>query len=75
MSKTKKATSQEAAPDYVAELMLNGTAVITAATPEQLAEMVNAIPADCSYGAGAVGFNSENGLYCLRLHLNKIDKP
>ena len=58
-------------PDFVKELLKNGTAILTATTREELAEMVNDIPADCSYGAGAVGRSRETGVYCLRIDLTK----
>ena len=75
MSKTKEATQQpetveSSQPAFVAELLNNGTAVLTANTREELAEMVNDIPADCSYIAGAVGFNPETGAFTLRVDIN-----
>ena len=75
MSKTKEATQQpeiveSSQPAFVAELLNNGTAVLTAKTREELAEMVNDIPADCSYIAGAVGFNPETGAFTLRVDIN-----
>ena len=56
-------------PAYVKELLENGTATLTAKTREELAEMVNAIPADVRYGAGAVGFNPETGDFSLRIDI------
>ena len=56
-------------PSYIEELLKNGTAILTAKTRDELAEMVNNIPADCSYGAGAVGFNHETGDFSLRLDI------
>lgn len=75
MSKTKEAiqnpeTVESSQPAFVAELLNNGTAVLTAKTREELAEMVNDIPADCSYIAGAVGFNPEMGAFTLRVDIN-----
>lgn len=75
MSKTKEATQQpetveSSQPAFVAELLNNGTAILTAKTREELAEMVNDIPADCSYIAGAVGFNPETGAFTLRVDIN-----
>ena len=75
MSKTKEAiqkpeTVESSQPAFVAELLNNGTAVLTANTLEELAEMVNDIPADCSYIAGAVGFNPETGAFTLRVDIN-----
>lgn len=76
MSKTKEkvieeqnAQAQEKQPAHVAELLLNGTVTITAQSREELAAMVNDIPADCSYGAGAVGRHPETGEYSLRIDL------
>ena len=77
MSKTKKIVideqnaqkAQEKQPAHVAELLLNGTVTLTAQSREELAAMVNDIPADCSYGAGAVGRDRETGCYSLRIDL------
>lgn len=76
MSKAKEkvieeqnAQAQEKQPAHVAELLLNGTVTLTASSREELAAMVNDIPADCSYGAGAVGRHPETGEYSLRIDL------
>ncbi len=74
MSKTKEKIIDEQnqdqnQPAYVAELLLNGTVTLTANTREELAEMVDNIPAECHYGAGAVGRHPETGLYSLRIDL------
>ena len=74
MNKTKEKTIDEQnqeqnQPAYVAELLLNGTVTLTANTREELAEMVDNIPAECHYGAGAVGKNPDTGLYSLRIDL------
>ena len=63
---TKNETEQ---PTFVEELLKNGTATITAKTRDELAEMVNDIPADVKYGAGAVGMNPETGVFSLRLDI------
>lgn len=68
MSK-KTETTETKQPAHVAELLLNGTAILTAKSRDELAAMVNDIPADCSYMAGAVGHNPETGLYSLRIDL------
>ena len=80
MSKTKEkvideqnAQAQEKQPAHVAELLLNGTVTLTAQSREELAAMVNDIPADCSYGAGAVGRHPETGEYSLRIDLTPKD--
>jgi hypothetical protein len=75
MSKTKATQTSDAVadsqPPYIAELLLNGTVTLTAKTREELAEMVNDIPADCKYGAGAVGKLLDGSGYVLQVHLIK----
>ena len=78
MNKTKEKTIDEQnqeqnQPAYVAELLLNGTVTLTASSREDLAAMVNDIPAECSYGAGAVGRHPETGEYSLRIDLTPKD--
>jgi hypothetical protein len=75
MTKTKKnQTEQQAAqPDYVADLLKNGTTTLTAPTREELAEMVNEIPADVRIGTGAVGQNRDTGLFSIRIDIIKSD--
>ena len=78
MSKTKEKAIDEQnqeqnQPAYVAELLLNGTVTLTANTRDELAEMVDNIPAECHYGAGAVGRHPETGLYSLRIDLTTKD--
>ena len=69
MSKKANQTSDSGKPAFMEELLKNGTAVLTAKTREELAEMVSDIPADCSYMTGAVGFNPETGDFSLRLDI------
>ena len=69
MSKKTTETTETKQPAFVGDLLLNGTTILTAKTREELAEMVNDIPANCSYGAGAVGFNPETGDFSLRLDI------
>ena len=57
-------------PSYIEDLLKNGTAILTANSREELAEMVNDIPVDCHYGAGAVGHNPETGVFTLRVDIN-----
>lgn len=66
MKTTKEQTGQ---PKYIEELLKNGTTVLKANTREELAEMVNEIPADCRYMAGAVGRTRDNGTYTLRVDI------
>ena len=70
MSKKTTETTETKQPDYVAELLLNGTTVLTAKTRDELAEMVNDIPANVRYGAGAVGYNPETGAFTLRVDIS-----
>ena len=68
---SKKATDEkQQQPAYVEELLKNGTAILTAKTREELAEMVNDVPADVRYAAGAVGHNPETGAFTLRVDIN-----
>lgn len=78
MSKTKEKiideqNQEQNQPAYVAELLLNGTVTLTAQSREALAEMVDNIPAECHYGAGAVGRHPETGEYSLRVDLTTKD--
>ena len=70
MSKKTENVEKTALPDFVDELMKNSTVILKAKTRRELAEMLNEIPADCSYGAGAVGQDYEQGVFTLRLDLN-----
>lgn len=67
---TEQHPTESGTPAYVDELLKNGTAILTASSREELAEMVNDIPADVRYAAGAVGFNPETGDFSLRLDIN-----
>ena len=65
---SKKATDEKQQhPAYVEELLKNGTAVLTAKTREELADMVNDIPANVR--AGAAGYNPETGAFTLRVDI------
>lgn len=67
---SKKATDEkQQQPAYVEELLKNGTAILTAKTREGLADMVNDIPANVRYGAGAAGYNPETGAFTLRVDI------
>ena len=67
---SKKATDdKQQQPAYVEELLKNGTAVLTAKTREELADMVNDIPVNVRYGAGAAGYNPETGAFTLRVDI------
>lgn len=68
MSKTKNDQQQ---PTKFDELLKNGKAVLTASTREELAEMLNEIPADCKYMVGAVGRSHDGSTYSIRIDLVK----
>ncbi len=67
---TQEQTTATAA-SFLDTLKEKGTVVITAASREGIAELVNTISADVKYGAGAVGYNHETREYSLRLNLIK----
>ena len=69
MSKKTTNTEETQQPSYVEDLLKNGTAVLTAKTCDEMAEMANDIPSDVHYGAGAVGFNPETGAFTLRVDI------
>ena len=71
MSKKNHETTETQQPAYVDELLKNGTVTLTAKTRDEFDEMLNDIPADVRYGAGAVGRNSETGILSLRIDLIK----
>ena len=62
---------EKTAPAFVEELMKKGSAILRAKTREELAEMVNDIPADIKYGAGAVGQSREDSSFLLMVELAK----
>lgn len=57
------------APDFIKELQDKGFVVLTAKSRDELSAVVNDIPADVHYGAGAVGYNYDKGEYTLRIDL------
>ncbi len=69
MNKKTNESAESKQPAYVEELLKNGTAVLTAKTREGLADMVNDIPANVRYGAGAAGYNPETGAFTLRVDI------
>jgi len=69
MKKKNDAPAESCSPAFIEELLKKGTAILTAKTRDELAEMVNDIPADVRYGAGAVGFNHETGDFTLRVDI------
>ena len=70
MSKNKDTQQPDAKqPDFMEELLKNGRVTLKAKTRENLAEMVNDIPSDVKYCAGAVGQNFDEGCFTLRIDL------
>lgn len=59
----------ETASSPMDELLKNGTTVLTAKTRDELAEMVNDIPADVKISVGAVAHNTETGAFTLRVDI------
>ena len=54
MGKKKKDSEAVNQPTYVKELLEKGAVVLTGRTPDELAEMVDNIPADVTYYAGGI---------------------
>ena len=77
MGKKKVQTNEEQPaqqieqPEYVTELLENGAIVLTATEREDFGELIDAIPAEVRYAAGAIGKNPETGVFSLRLDLVK----
>ena len=65
---SKKDETQQ--PSVYDDLLKNGTAVLKAKTRDELAEMVNNIPAEAKYMVGAVGRN-QDGDYTLQVDIIK----
>lgn len=58
-------------PTVYDDLLKNGTAVLSAPSREELAELVNNIPADCKYAVGAVGRKQDGSAYTIQVDLIK----
>ena len=58
-------------PTVYDDLLKNGTAVLSAPSREELAELVNEIPADCKYAVGAVGRKQDGSAYTIEVDLIK----
>ena len=55
-------------PAYVKELLEKGVVVLSGRTPEELNEMLGAIPADIHYYTGAIGHYYDTGLYRIQVN-------
>ena len=69
VSTEQQPTVESGSPAFIKQLLETGTTILTAKTRDELAEMVNNIPADCSYMAGAVGHDMDRGVFTLRIDL------
>ena len=58
-------------PDYVKELLEKGVVVLSGRSPEELNEMLGAIPADVHYYTGAIGHYYDTGLYRIQVNLKE----
>lgn len=68
MSK-KNQTKAKTEPSYIQELLERGHVILRAASRDEFAEMIDQIPAQTRYAAGAVGRNTLTGLFELRIDL------
>ena len=59
------------APAYVKELLEKGVVVLSGRSPEELGEMIDNIPADCSYYAGCITKSYDTGLYRIQVNLKE----
>ena len=64
-------SAADSQPPCIAELLLNGTAIIEAPTREALAELVDNIPVDVRYAVGAVGRKADGSVYTLQVDIVK----
>lgn len=69
MGKKKAQAKAKKEPSYVQELLEKGHVILRASLRDEFAEMIDQIPAETRYAAGAVGRNTLTGLYELRLDL------
>ena len=58
-------------PAYVKELLEKGVVVLSGRTREELNEMLQSIPADVHYYAGAIGHYYDTGLYRIQVNLKE----
>ena len=75
MSKTKEKAideqNEQQQPAFVEELLKNGTVTLTAKSADAFGEMIDQIPAEVRYGAGAVGRDYDHGVFTLRIDIIK----
>ena len=68
MSKKNQAKAKQQ-PAYIAELLEHGSVILRSDSRDGFGEMINQIPANIRYAAGAVGKDTLTGLYELRIDL------
>lgn len=68
-SKKESNQQERKQPAFVEELLKNGTVTIATPIREEIDTMLNEIPTDVKYMAGAVGFNHDMGVFSLRLDI------
>ena len=68
MSKKNQAKAKQQ-PAYIAELLDKGHVILRAASRDEFGPMIDQIPAQTRYAAGAIGKNPETGVFSLRLDL------
>ena len=56
------------APAYVKDLLEKGVVVLSGRSPEELSEMIDNIPSDCSYYAGCITKSYDTGLYRIQVN-------
>ena len=68
MSKKNQAKAKTE-PSYIQKLLDKGHVILRAASRDEFVEMIDQIPAQTRYAAGAVGRNTLTGLFELRIDL------
>ena len=70
MSKKNQAKAKTE-PSYIQELLDKGHVILRAASRDEFGPMIDQIPAQTRYAAGAIGHNQVTGLFSLRIDLVK----
>lgn len=68
---TTEAPAEAKQPEYIEELLKDGSVTLEASTREELAKMVKTIPADVRFYSGAAGRNFDRSIYTLQINLVK----
>ena len=63
--------TEQQQPAFIEELLKNGTVTLTAKSADAFGEMIDQIPAEVRYGAGAVGRDYDHGVFTLRIDIIK----